>query len=167
MDTNTFNDIVNTQIERSTSLLIKKADEYATEDRLHNFKVAAALQGITPAQALRGMLAKHTVSVFDMINSGKFYPEEVWDEKLTDSINYHLLLRALVEEPGGTHEGPIFDVNTANLPRPLEPWEIALLNATSESTMSLKVQTVLLETISEQIPINDAVARIIAAVKGE
>jgi hypothetical protein len=38
-----------------------------------------------------------------MINAGKFYPEEVWDEKLTDSINYHLLLRALVEEPGGTH----------------------------------------------------------------
>jgi hypothetical protein len=79
-------------------VLITKAREYATEDRLHNFKVAAALQGCTPAQALAGMMAKHTVSVYDMARNGREYPQALWDEKITDSINYLLLLAAVVRE---------------------------------------------------------------------
>lgn len=101
MDTSTFNDIVQHQIERSTSTLVKKAEEYATEDRLHNFKVAAEIQGITPRKALAGMLAKHTVSVFDMCASDESYSDAMWDEKITDHINYLILLRAIVEEEKG------------------------------------------------------------------
>ena len=44
------------------------------------------------------MMAKHTVSVYDMCNIGDNYPLELWSEKITDSINYLILLRALVEE---------------------------------------------------------------------
>lgn len=100
MKTETFNQIIEEQIERSRSLLVKKADEYATIDRLHNFRVAANLQGETEEQALGGMLAKHIVSIFDMIAAGdtKSYSEEMWNEKITDSMNYHLLLRAIVQE---------------------------------------------------------------------
>lgn len=98
MDTNKFNETVETQIKRCTDVLIKKADEYATEDRLHNFKVAAVLQNCTVEQALNGMQAKHTVSVYDMVNSGEEYPIDMWNEKITDHINYLLLLRAVVEE---------------------------------------------------------------------
>lgn len=98
MKTEQFEKIVQEQINRCTSVLIDKAKEYATADKLHNFKVAAQLQGITPRQALTGMMAKHTVSVYDMCNSGNDYPMELWDEKITDHINYLLLLRAVVEE---------------------------------------------------------------------
>ena len=93
-----FNDIINKQIERCKSILCSKAEEYATADRLHNFKIAGALQGVSPVQALMGMMAKHTVSVADMCMSNETYPQEMWDEKITDSINYLLLLSALVRE---------------------------------------------------------------------
>jgi hypothetical protein len=44
------------------------------------------------------MMAKHTVSIYDMCNSGKEYSIDMWNEKITDSINYLLLLRALIED---------------------------------------------------------------------
>lgn len=79
--------------------LMHKAKEYATDgDRLHNFKVAAAIQGVSPKEALAGMMAKHTVSVYDMIGSCEDYPLELWEEKIKDSINYLFLLWALIQE---------------------------------------------------------------------
>lgn len=48
-----------------------KAGEYATDDRLHNFKVAAELEKTSPQAALAGMMAKHTVSIYDMCRSDK------------------------------------------------------------------------------------------------
>lgn len=51
-----------------------------------------------PKEALAGMMAKHTISVYDMCRSGKDYPIELWNEKITDHINYLLLLKAIVEE---------------------------------------------------------------------
>jgi len=98
MKAEVFNQIVEAQLERCRKILCLKAKEYATEDRLHNFRVAAALEGITVTQALVGMMAKHTVSVYDMVMSGQSYPMELWDEKITDHINYLLLLKAAVEE---------------------------------------------------------------------
>ena len=98
MNVKEFNEIVSAQIKRSTDVLCVKANEYATEDRLHNFKVAAALQGISAKQALAGMLAKHTVSVYDLCMSDKPASIEMWEEKITDHINYLLLLRAVIEE---------------------------------------------------------------------
>ena len=101
MNTENFNKIIHEQIERCEATLCKKADEYATDDRLHNFKVAAGLQDCLPTTALGGMMAKHTVSVYDMIRGleeGKSYPVELWNEKITDSINYLLLLAAAVRE---------------------------------------------------------------------
>lgn len=102
MNTETFNKIIHEQIERCENTLCKKADEYdANEDRLHVFKVAAGIQKCLPTTALAGMMAKHTVSVYDMIRGledGKSYPVELWDEKIGDSINYLLLLAAAVRE---------------------------------------------------------------------
>ena len=101
MNAENFNKIIHEQIDRCENTLCKKADEYATDDRLHNFKVAAGLQDCLPTTALAGMMAKHTVSVYDMIRGleeGKSYPLELWDEKIGDSINYLLLLAAAVRE---------------------------------------------------------------------
>lgn len=93
-----FNEIVKKQVTTCLDILVLKAEEYATEDRLHNFKIAASVQNVTPVQALGGMMAKHTVSVYDMIKSGNDYPIDLWNEKITDHINYLLLLSALIRE---------------------------------------------------------------------
>lgn len=98
MDTLTFEKLMEAQLDCCRDVLINKAREYATSDRLHNFRVAAAVQGISEKQALAGMMAKHTVSVYDMCRSGLEYPIELWQEKITDSLNYLLLLNALVRE---------------------------------------------------------------------
>ncbi len=44
------------------------------------------------------MLSKHLISVSDMCMGEQQYSKEQWDEKITDSINYFLILRAIVEE---------------------------------------------------------------------
>lgn len=98
MNTEKFNQLFEEQIERSRRVLCAKAKEYATEDRLHNFKVAAQLEDITTEQALAGMMAKHTVSVYDMCAIDKSYPIDLWEEKITDHINYLLLLNAVIRE---------------------------------------------------------------------
>lgn len=101
MNSERFNEIIEQRITLCKNILCHKAGEYATEDRLHNFKVAAELQHCTPITALGGMMSKHTVSVYDLIQrqeQGLVVPEEMWIEKIGDSINYLLLLTALIVE---------------------------------------------------------------------
>jgi hypothetical protein len=99
MKADDFNQLVEDQFIRCIELLNGKAEEYAhKDDRLHNFKVAAGLQGITPREAIRGMMAKHTVCVYDMCKTDTIYPDALWDEKISDSINYLLLLKAIVQD---------------------------------------------------------------------
>lgn len=100
MDDKTFNQIIETKLEETHKVLLDKNAGYANEDRLHAFTTATALgpEGETRSQALAGMMKKHTVSVYDMINSGEAYSEEMWDEKIGDHINYLLLLRATIVE---------------------------------------------------------------------
>jgi len=98
MNDNTFKSIIKEQLKRCTDILTHKTMEYATNDRLHNFKVAAALQLTTPKNALAGMLAKHTVSIYDMCRSNNTYSIEKWEEKITDHMNYLILLLAIIKE---------------------------------------------------------------------
>lgn len=101
MDTKTFEMIIDERLEKCKAVLVNKAKEYATEDRLHNFKVAAKLQNCNPVTALAGMMCKHTVSVYDLIRDyekGLEISPEMWDEKIGDSLNYLLLLTALLRE---------------------------------------------------------------------
>lgn len=94
--------VLNQRIKKTVSVLGIKAQEYSSStDRLHNFKRAGAMQGITPEKALIGMLAKHLVSVMDMIDDlakDQHHPIPVWDEKLGDAINYLCLLEGLIVE---------------------------------------------------------------------
>ena len=98
MKTDRFNQIIDSQLDTCKDILQSKATEYATEDRLHNFRVAAGLQGVSAKNALGGMMAKHTVSIYDMCVSEESFSHQLWDEKITDSINYLLLLRAVIQE---------------------------------------------------------------------
>lgn len=104
MDSMTFEKVTENRIDKCKQLLGIKAGEYATDDRLHNFKVSATLEGCTPEKSLAGMMAKHTVSVYDLINrfeEGEYIPKSLWEEKIGDHINYLLLLTALIEEREG------------------------------------------------------------------
>lgn len=101
MEYKRFNEVLETTVNKCIDTLSIKSNEYATEDRLHNFKVAAEIQNCTPITALAGMMAKHTVSVYDLIQrqeNGFVVSREMWDEKIGDSINYLILLSALVQE---------------------------------------------------------------------
>lgn len=95
-----FAKVVDEQIQYCKDLLGLKGDEYDTSgnDRLHAFKSAATLQHETQKQALAGMMAKHTVSIYDMIERDEGFTKDKWIEKITDSINYLLILRAIIEE---------------------------------------------------------------------
>lgn len=100
MKASEFNKICEEQMYRCSEILCKKASEYADDvDRLHNFKAAGGLTGETPRKALSGMMLKHTVSVYDMCQDEKtHFPMALWEEKITDHINYLLLLKAIVVE---------------------------------------------------------------------
>jgi hypothetical protein len=94
-----FERIVEDQLDIVRSLLISKGQEYSLSgDRLEAFKKAANLQGESVPQALCGMLAKHVISIYDMSMSGREFTKARWTEKITDSINYLLLLKAAILE---------------------------------------------------------------------
>ena len=114
MNNEDFRNNLDTIHEKIETVLGAKGEEYATDnDRLHNFKVAAGVQGITVKEALSGMMAKHTVSVYDMIADGKDHSQEKWDEKILDHINYLILLRAIVvEEKAEASRVKKIDVNS-------------------------------------------------------
>ena len=98
---NDFNIVIEQQIDRSRDMLINKNAHYnAGDDKLASFKRAAAAKETTSQNALAGMMVKHTTSVYDLCNIEDVTetPLAVWNEKITDHINYLLLLRAVVEE---------------------------------------------------------------------
>lgn len=102
MNITRFNDIVAKQLSKTADLLTQKGNEYAPDvDRLAAFKQAAALQQCTVPEALGGMLAKHIVSIYQMLPDAYLYTSEKWDEKINDAINYLLLLKACIAEEEG------------------------------------------------------------------
>ena len=102
--------------QRIKKVMCAKSAEYSRgDDKLWNFKRAAEIDGITPEQALRGMDLKHRTSISDMLDTFNTidtetatifskpieYSREVWEEKLTDHINYTILLWGLLAERYG------------------------------------------------------------------
>ncbi len=103
MDMQTFDRLVEKEIQRMKDVICSKSADYADgTDKLFNFKLAAELDGISPIEALRGMWLKHRCSLrqgLDELLDGKNRrPEAWWIEKLTDDRNYSVLLQALLVE---------------------------------------------------------------------
>jgi len=96
-----LSELIDRRFEKTRATLGSKAEEYASEDnRLHNFDVAARILDVTPEQALQGMMLKHLISVLDIIEWTGTKPEKITnpliDEKIGDTINYLILLEALL-----------------------------------------------------------------------
>lgn len=95
-----FDKVVEGCIDKIKSVLQKKSQEYSSDDdKLHNFNKAKDLMRCkTKEFALLGMLNKHLVSVVDMIEkyekTGELPKSWLLDEKIGDSINYFILLKA-------------------------------------------------------------------------
>lgn len=101
MDAAAFDQILAKRLKTTRELLASKGKEYAREDRLSNFKKAAALMGGTPERACFGFLAKHLVSVADLVadlEGGVDTPLPMWQEKIGDAVAYLVLLEALLLE---------------------------------------------------------------------
>jgi hypothetical protein len=103
MNIKDFEKLMNERFSHCGKLMIgSKNVEYSrNNDKLHNFKVAGRIGGVTPEFALIGMFMKHLVSVFDIVNDlddNRLPEEAILQEKITDTINYLVLLEGLITE---------------------------------------------------------------------
>lgn len=112
MKNSRFKQLVNNRLLVCRQTLESKGADYSgSKDRLKAFRVAARARGVSMAEALEGMRLKHEVSVWqcigDMQEHPSYVPGEDWvDEKIGDSINYLLLLEAVIEDRRARHETP-------------------------------------------------------------
>jgi hypothetical protein len=82
-----------------STTLFRKEKEYSDGiDRLCQFKQVAAFTGITPSQALAGMMVKHESSIHQMIWNASDVRLAIWQEKIGDLRNYLDLLYAIIVE---------------------------------------------------------------------
>lgn len=100
-----FKKLCERRLEQCTGLMYgqKNAEYTRNDDKLHNFKRAAAMRGKEPEDVLVDMWTKHLVSVMDIVDDAitgrRPIPSQgLLDEKFNDTINYVLLLEALIEE---------------------------------------------------------------------
>jgi len=94
-----FVEIVNKQLRLCQIILTQKGNEYGSkDDRLIQLTKHGELNGIHPANAAWQLGCKHLVSISEMTKDPVMYPIEVWDEKITDAINYLLLIKATIVE---------------------------------------------------------------------
>lgn len=92
MNREKFERLVNTICSESMETLTAKNAMYATEDKLHNFRVGAGIMGGTPAQACWGYLTKHLVALRDKVERNDFSDLNDMMEKCVDTINYTVFL---------------------------------------------------------------------------
>ena len=100
-----FNKILSSRLEKTRATLGTKAREYAMDDRLHNFRIAALVNGTTAPHALWGMATKHLVSIMDIIEGRKPNIKVLVEEKIGDLVNYLILLEAILQEDREGKEG--------------------------------------------------------------
>lgn len=111
MQNDRFNDLIETTLDSAKRTLTRKSEGYSTEeDRLHNFRTGAALNGTTMEQVCWGMATKHIISIRDMVMSGETYDADIWDEKLGDAINYLAILKAITAEASTPSDESLADL---------------------------------------------------------
>lgn len=94
-----FNEVVENELAYVKELLTSKSKEYDFgQDRFHSFKVGGELQGISQEKCLLGYLTKHIVSIYDMCHEVENFSYDKFVEKITDYLNYGLLLLGMIAE---------------------------------------------------------------------
>lgn len=102
MDSKKFEKLSDEQIKICKDILFSKRAEYSTnEDVLHNFRQPTTLMNMSPAEVAFCYDTKHIASIQKIvheISEGKLPTKELWREKITDYLNYGLLMNACVME---------------------------------------------------------------------
>lgn len=99
MNQNKFSNLVQARIKKCLVTLAVKSTDYASkEDRLHNFKSGATLTGQTELQFAFSLASKHIIALRDKISKKEYLTDEFIEEKITDIINYMILIEAIREE---------------------------------------------------------------------
>lgn len=95
----TFNEVLERRLELTKEVLASKGKEYSGggDNRFHNFDRAAQMLGTTPEKALLGMLAKHFISFFDLMEKPEEATDSLIDEKIGDAINYLILAEGMLK----------------------------------------------------------------------
>lgn len=95
-----FSEIEDAWYKFQHSVLGVKAGEYATEDRLHNFKAISDLTRgkVTPLQVAMILRGKQVISLYDKVFGDEPVSEEFFNEKAGDDANYIVLAKALHTE---------------------------------------------------------------------
>lgn len=96
-----FEAIVEHQLKSLETALTRKEIEYCKHDILHCVRTSALLQKCSTREALAGMMAKNTISLYDMLRGKGQYVDKVWEDQINENIMDLLVLRALIEELKG------------------------------------------------------------------
>lgn len=107
MKTKEFEKVSAKLLQDCIELLNTKQVEYNsdTDDRFLEFKQAATLLGTSTEYALLSMLSKHIVSLYNLVLL-EHLDLAIYTEKIKDSINYLVLLYALLIDIHKDREEP-------------------------------------------------------------
>lgn len=93
-----FDKVVNDQFDASRDIMKSKGSDYTDNlDRLSNFKIVGELVGVDPRVVWAVYSAKHFIAIANYCGRGKTESEPI-DGRISDLINYLLLLKGLVVE---------------------------------------------------------------------
>ena len=99
MDKNQQIECFNQMVERQREIMLSKGDDYANEDRLSNFKSAAYICGLTPAQHCLAMIATKVARLGVLLDPKAGTPKhESVQDSILDLANYAQLLNMIIVE---------------------------------------------------------------------
>lgn len=101
-----FDLIVEDRLKKIKKSLDKKGEEYSRGSRFHNFEKSAQILDILPEKDLLCKMMKQLICVVDYVEDLVInFPHAVeeWDEKIGDTINYLILLEAMIRERYGAY----------------------------------------------------------------
>lgn len=86
-------------LDYALKLMKDKNAGYASRgDVMRNFREAAEINGKLPAEVAFNYDLKHIVSIKDIVSGDSNVTPEIWREKITDYLNYGLIINALMQE---------------------------------------------------------------------
>ena len=94
------------RINKCKEVLGYKNSEYASQqDVMSNFKNAANFLGVTPEKVAFSYMMKHFESIKSIVYDNKPVTKELYEEKVTDLINYLLLIDAMMMDKLSKSDG--------------------------------------------------------------
>lgn len=79
------------------TILLKKGNDYANEDRLSNFKLAGSICGLTAEQSCLSLIATKVARLGNLLGSGKRPDNESIQDSVLDLANYSILLSMIID----------------------------------------------------------------------